>query len=69
MTKEEFTKMKQELEAYVIFVAFVNCACFNALFNFIYLFLCACSPISHPFNRFTTVTFSGRCKFKSYNQC
>ena len=29
MTKEEFTKMKQELEAYVIFVvAFVNCACF-----------------------------------------
>lgn len=33
MTKEEFTKMKQELEAYVIFVvAFVIYACFNALF-------------------------------------
>lgn len=33
MTKEEFTKMKQELEAYVIFVvAFVNCACFNSFF-------------------------------------
>lgn len=35
MTKEEFTKMKQELEAYVIFVvAFVNYACSNALFFF-----------------------------------
>lgn len=54
MTKEEFTKMKQELEAYVIFVvAFVNYACFNALFFFL------SSLISYPFNHFTTVTLSG----------
>lgn len=32
MTKEEFTKMKQELEAYVIFVVVVNSASFNAFF-------------------------------------
>ena len=37
MTKEEFTKMKQELEAYVIFV--FNCAYFNAFFVlFVFLF-------------------------------
>lgn len=61
MTKEEFTKMKQELEAYVIFVVgFVNCAYFNAFF--------LCSLISHPFNHFTTVTLSERCRFKPNNQ-
>ena len=38
MTKEEFTKMKQELEAYVTFV--VICACFYAFFCLVGFCLC-----------------------------
>ena len=66
MTKEEFTKMKQELEAYVTLLLFV--LVLVPFFCLVVLFLFLCSLISHPFSDVTAVTLSGRCR-KPYNQC
>lgn len=63
MTKEEFTKMKQELEACVPIIHY--CVWITIHFK--------CSLLSHTFDHFNTVIPSGRYSFEypefPYNQC